>query len=136
MPVGWRREFTFMNDVPSGLWEAWIVISGLCFFLILIVAAVLLWVILKKVLPVLDDVQKKMQSLNDKVDGITTTAKSTVDTIHAKTTSILGHAEDASIDVAKRVGSASAAISMLIIGVKLYTAIKSMRTGDKSTEKK
>ena len=125
-----------MNDVPSGLWIAWLVISGLSFLLMLIVSVVLVWVILKKVLPALEDVHKKVQSVTDKVDGITTTAKSTVDTIHSKTNAIMGNAENASVDVAKRVGSASAAISMLIIGMKLYSAVKGMRTVDKNAAKK
>ena len=125
-----------MNDVPSGLWIAWLVISGVCFLLMLIVSAVLLWVILKKIVPALNDVQKKVQIVNDKVDGITTTAKNTVDAIHTKTTSIIGHAEAASADVAKRVGSASAAISLLLIGMKLYSAVKGMRSHDKRDGKK
>ncbi|MEP6754465.1 MAG: hypothetical protein ABJA67_03105 [Chthonomonadales bacterium] len=125
-----------MNDVPSWLWITWLIISSLSFLIMLVVGIALLFVIVKKVLPALDDVMRKVQILTDKMDKITTSAKSTVDTIQAKTTSIMGTAEDASVEMAKKVGSASAAISLILIGFKLYTAFKGMRHHENPIEKK
>jgi hypothetical protein len=92
----------------------------------LLLNAALLYVIISKVLPLITDVSKQVHTIGQKVTDITTTAKSTVDTIQGKTVHILGSAEEASVEVAKKVSAASAAITAIYVVTRLVGALRGM----------
>jgi hypothetical protein len=115
-----------MTDVPAWLIYSWIVISGLCFLFSLLLNGVLLYVVITKVLPLITDVSKQVSTIGQKVTDITTSAKTTVDTIQGKTVHILGSAEEASVEVAKKVSAASAAITAIYVVTRLVGALRSM----------
>lgn len=119
-----------MDQVPAGLIMFWVIVSGLCFLFTLILNAVLIFVALKawgKIGPLVEDVQKVVHNVGDKATSITTTAKSTVDNIHNKTTQILGSAEDASAEVARKVSAASAAITAIFVVTRVVGALRGMQ---------
>lgn len=108
----------------------WIWVSGATFVLSLVLNVVLIVavvMVLKTVLPLVKDVKGKVDSITTKVDGIATNVKSTVDTVHTKTTQILGSAEEASAEVTKKVSAASAAITAIFVVTRLVGAIRGMQ---------
>ena len=119
-----------MDQVPPGLIMFWVIVSGICFLLSLVLNAVLIFVALKawgKIGPLVDEAQKLVHNVGDKATSITTTAKSTVDNIHNKTTHILGSAEEASAEVARKVSAASAAITAIFVVTRVVGALRGMQ---------
>jgi len=113
--------------------EWWVWMSGITFGLSLILNIVLIVavvMVLKTVLPMVNDVKAKVNDITTKVDGITTNVKSTVDNIHVKTTRILGSAEEASAEVTRKVSAASAAITAIFVVTRLVGAIRGMQHTD------
>jgi hypothetical protein len=119
-----------MDQVSPGLINSWVVVSGLCFLfslvlnVVLIIVAIMAW---KKIGPLVGDVQKLVTNVGEKANNITTTAKSTVDNIHNKTTHILGSAEEASAEVARKVSAASAAITAIFVVTRIVGALRGMQ---------
>ena len=119
-----------MDQLSPGLVNFWVIVSGICFLLslilnlVLIVVAILAW---KKIGPLVSDVRTLVHNVSDKATSITTTAKSAVDNIHSKTTHILGSAEEASVEVARRVSAASTAITAIFVAAKIVGTIRGMQ---------
>jgi hypothetical protein len=119
-----------MDQLPSGLIYFWVVVSAISFLLSLILNAVLIFVAIKvwgQVGPLVKDVKELVQNVGQKATSITTTAKSTVDNIHNKTTHILGSAEEASGEVARKVSAASAAITAIFVVTRIVGALRGMQ---------
>jgi predicted PurR-regulated permease PerM len=118
-----------MNDAPGWLVNTWLVVSTITFVLSLVLNFVLIFVALKlwgKVGPLLDDLRKEIKVISDKVNGITTSAKTTVDTVSARTSQIMGSAEEASSNVASKVSAASAAITAIFVVTRIVGALRGM----------
>jgi citrate synthase len=108
----------------------WVWASGVTFILSIVLNLVLMlavYLVLKAVLPLVNDVKTKVDTITTKVDGIATNVKSTVDTVHSKTTQILGSAEEASAEVTRKVGAASAAITAIFVVTRLVGALRGMQ---------
>jgi hypothetical protein len=121
-------------DVSPGWITAWIIVSGLAFLFSLILNVVLIFVALKawgQIGPLVKDVQGVVKTVGEKANSITTTAKSTVDNISSKTTHILGSAEDASAEVARKVSAASAAITAIFVVTRVVGALRGMQAAKK-----
>src|SRR5690349_4354643 len=96
----------------------WIVVSGLAFLIsillnaALIIGGVVVW---GKLGPLLTEARDQVKRIGDKAADITTTAKSTVDTVHDRTEQILGTAQDASANAVQRIGAASTALTAIFV---------------------
>src|SRR5438067_10952057 len=108
----------------------WIWLSGTTFALSIVLNLILIFAMIKvitTVLPLVNDLKAQIHTITTKVDGITTNVKSTVDNIQVKTTAILGSAEEASSEVTRKVGAASAAITAISVVTRLVGALRGMK---------
>ncbi len=113
----------------------WIWVSGTTFALSIVLNIVLIVAVIKvvtTVLPLVNELKTQIHTITTKVDGITTNVKSTVDNIQVKTTAILGSAEEASAEVTKKVGAASAAITAIFVVTRLVGALRGMQQHERS----
>jgi hypothetical protein len=127
-----------MDQIPAGLIMFWVIVSGLCFLLSLILNAVLIFLALKawgQIGPLVKDARDLVHNVGEKATSITTTAKSTVDNISTKTTHILGSAEDASAEVARKVSAASAAITAIFVVTRIVGALRGMQAQPQRAKK-
>src|SRR3954451_12242679 len=114
----------------------WIVFSGLAFltsFLLnvgLIIGGVVVW---GKLGPLLTEARDQVKRIGDKANDITTTAKSTVDTVQSRTGQILGTAQEASTDVLQKVAAASTALTAAFVVLRIASYARSLSSNGKKS---
>lgn len=118
-----------MDTIPA--W--WFAVSGICFGIsilfniALIVGGIIAW---SRIGPVLTELRDQVRRLGEQGQHIAETARSTVDTVHDRTTRILGTAEDASARVTQKVGAASAALTGLFVVMRIVGFARGIMTAD------
>src|SRR2546421_10025816 len=112
----------------------WLYISGACFLMSILFNLALVIIALTKVVPLIGELQGQVKRLGDKADGIATTAKSTVETVRARTGRILGEAEGASAEVSTKISSASKLLTAIFLGVRIAGFVKGMAEEKKAKE--
>jgi hypothetical protein len=116
--------------MPTTAPDWWYALSGWCFGLSIlanVVLVVVLVVLALKVLPLIRDLQVQVRRIGEKATDIATTAQSTMNVVHDRTTQILGSAETASAEVVRRVSVASAGITALFVAARILGALRGGR---------
>jgi len=122
-----------MPEIPS--W--WLIVSGICFGVSIVLNFVLIglgiatW---SRIGPLVADLRDQVKQLGDRATDISTTAKSTVDIVHARTERILGSAEEASANVSQKIGAASAALTTVFVILRIAAFARGLVRENKSTE--
>ncbi len=117
-----------MSPLPA----PWLWVSGLCFAFSLLANLVLILVMIMlyaKIGPLIKEVREKVQTIGGKATDIATTAQTTVQTVHNKTTQIMGATESASAEVTRKISAAGAAITAIFVATRIVGVVRGM-SGD------
>jgi hypothetical protein len=117
-----------MTEVPP-----WVVYSAGVFFVVAVLLNVALliavYVLVTKVMPLIADLRGQIKTIGDRVSNITAGAQDVVQTVQTRTHQVLGSAEEASAEVARKVSAASAAITAIFVVTRLVGALRGMSGG-------
>ena len=124
-----------MTEIPP----AWLWVSGICFGMSILTNLVLIGVAIAawgKIGPLISDLRGQIKQLSDKVNAITSTAKSTVDIVHSRTEKILGGAEEASSTVSQKIGAASTALTTVFVAMRIVGFVRGLAKEERAAGQK
>jgi hypothetical protein len=117
-----------MTQVPP-----WVVYSAGVFFVVAVLLniglLIAVYMLVTKVMPLINDLRGQVKSVGERVSNITASAQETVHTVQTRTHQVLGSAEEASAEVSRKVSAASAAITALFVVTRLVGVIRGMSGG-------
>lgn len=120
-----RMEEMEAMNIPD--W--WLIVTGVFFAVSLllnvglIVGGLIAW---KKIGPLLEETRRQVHEVGGRTSHIAASAQDTVDLVKQKTTRILGSAEEASAEVARRAAVVGGAMTALFVGTRIVGALRGL----------
>lgn len=114
-----------MQTVNVPTW--WLVLSGLYFLLTLLWTvgiSVLVFVLYKKVMPLVDEGRIQIRRVSNQAKGVAVKASNTVDIVHAQTQNLLGNADSAGTQVTRQARSVGAALTGVLVAARVVNFVR------------
>ena len=112
-----------MVEVPS--WWLWA--SGAYFILSILWSVALcvgLWLMVKKILPVIEEARVQVRRVSGQAKSIAARASSTADIVHAQTQHLLGNAQSTGSQVTRQARYVGAALTSLLVASRVINFVR------------